>query len=234
VWTVLLFIGSRTALSGFPERFERDLGIPLSVLAGFSFVAVLGSLWPRGRLLPATMLAAAVAAMLAMVCVGIKAGENLKDGAGPDTRIPKPLATRSSQVMTTPEVVEAGRWLEDHNTGGNIVASPYLGLAPSRAMLAMGDYDGIQSYDGPRIKAARDLPPSGAGPLWDALWLLRHPDGERTRRLMQEKDIRYVVLYKSLPPAYGVDPRAFRSRPDLYRMAFENEQVVIFGPENPG
>ncbi|MDQ3566982.1 MAG: hypothetical protein M3397_02720 [Actinomycetota bacterium] len=234
VWTVLLFIGSRTALSGFPERFERDLGIPLSVLAGFAFVAVLGSLWPRGRLLPATMLAAAVTAMLAMVCVGIKAGENLKDGAGPDTRIPKALSTRSSQVMTTPEVVEAGRWLEDHNTGGNIVASPYLGLAPSRAMLAMGDYDGIQSYDGPRIKAARDLPPSGAGPLWDALWLLRHPDGERTRRLMQEKDIRYVVLYKGLPPAYGVDPRAFRSRPDIYRTAFENEQVVIFEPENPG
>ena len=233
VWTVLLFVGSRTALSGFPERFERDLGIPLSVLAGFAFVAVLGSLWPRGRLLPATMLAAAAAAMLAMICVGVKAGENLKDGAGPDTRIPKPLATRSSQVMTTPEVVEAGRWLEDHNTGGNIVASPYLGLAPSRAMLAMGDYSGIQSYDGPRIEAARDLPPSGAGPLWDALWILQHPDGERTLRLLQEKDIRYVVLYKRLPPVNGVNSRAFRSRPDLYRTAFDNEQVVIFEPKNP-
>jgi hypothetical protein len=27
-----------------------------------------------------------------------------------------------------------------------------------------------------------------------------------------------------------VDPRAFRSRPDIYRTAFENEQVVIFEP----
>lgn len=230
VWTSLLFVGSRTALSGFPERFERDLGIPLSVLAGFAFVAVVGSLWPRGRFLPATLLTAAAAAMLAMVCVGIKAGENLKDGAGPDTSIPKPLATRSSQVMTTPEVVAAGRWLEAHNAGGNIVASPYLGLAPSRAMLAMGDYTGIQSYDPLRIEAARDLPPSGAGPLWDALWLLQHPDGERTRRLLREKDIRYVVLYKRLPPVNGIDPRAFKSRPDLYRTAFENEQVVIYEP----
>ncbi|MGI8859584.1 MAG: hypothetical protein ACR2HO_05465 [Rubrobacteraceae bacterium] len=230
VWTVLLFVGSRTAMSGFPERFERDVGIPLSVLAGFAFVAVVGSMWPRGRIVPATLLAAATAAMLAMICVGIKAGENLKDGAGPDSRIPKPLATRSSQVMTTPEVVEAGRWLEVHNTGGNIVASPYLGLAPSRAMLAMGDYTGVQSYDPLRIKAARDLPPSGAGPLWDALWILQHPDGERTHRLLLEKDIRYVVLYKRLPPVNNIDPRAFRSRPDLYRTAFENEQVLILEP----
>jgi len=230
VWTVLLFVGSRTALSGFPERFERDLGIPLSVLAGFAFVAVVGSLWPRGRIMPAAMLAAGAAAMLAMICIGIKAGENIKDGAGPDSRIPKPLATRSSQVMTTPEVVEAGRWLETHNTGGNIVASPYLGLAPSRAMLAMGDYTGIQSYDLPRIKDARDLPPSGAEPLREALWILQHPDGERTQRLLEEKDIRYVVLYKSLPPVNVIDPRAFASRPDLYRAAFENEQVLILEP----
>ena len=235
VWTALLFVGSRTAMSGFPERFERDLGIPLSVLAGFAFVAVVGSLWPRGRIVPATLLAAAAAAMLAMICIGIEAGENLKYGAGPDTRIPKPLATRSSQVMTTPEVVEAGEWLESHNTGGNIVASPYLGLAPSRAMLAMGDYTGVQSYDPFRIKVARDLPPSGAEPLWEALWILQHPDGERTRQLLREKDIRYVVLYKRLPPVNNIDPRAFRSRPDLYRVAFENEQVVIYeSPKTEG
>ncbi|CAN5128377.1 hypothetical protein BH18ACT10_BH18ACT10_00160 [soil metagenome] len=230
VWAALLFVGSRTSMSGFPERFERDLGIPLAVLAGFAFVAVIGSMWPRGRFVPVTLLVAGLATALAMICVGIKSGENLKDGAGPDSSIPKPLATRSSQVMTTPEVVEAGKWLEAHNTGGNIVATPYLGLAPSRAMLAMGGYTGIQSYDPLRIKAARDLPPSGAKPLWDAVWILQHPDGERTHRLLEEKDIRYVVLYKYLPPASSMDPRAFASRPDLYDTVFENKQVIILRP----
>ena len=230
VWTALLFAGSRNAMSGFPERFERDLGIPLSVLAGFALVAVVNSMWPRGRFVPATLLAAGLATALAMICIGIETGENLKDGAGPDSRIPKPLATRSSQVMTTPEVVDAGKWLGAHNTGGNIVSTPYLGLAPSRAMLAMGGYTGIQSYDPQRIKAARDLPPSGAKPLWDAIWILQHPDGERTQRLLKEKDIRYVVLYKGLPPASNMDPRAFASRPDLYRVAFENQQVIILQP----
>src|SRR5215218_498582 len=41
LWAVLLFVGSRTSLSGFPQRFERDLGIPLAVLAAFAFVAIL-------------------------------------------------------------------------------------------------------------------------------------------------------------------------------------------------
>jgi len=38
------------------------------------------------------------------------------------------------------------------------------------------------------------------------------------------------VLYKSLPPVNVIDPRAFASRPDLYRAAFENEQVLILEP----
>jgi hypothetical protein len=44
LWPSLLFVGSRTAMSGFPQRFERDLGIPLAVLAALSFVAILRSL----------------------------------------------------------------------------------------------------------------------------------------------------------------------------------------------
>src|SRR5215210_366015 len=34
-WVVLLFVGSRTPLSGFPQRFGRDLGIPLAVFGAF-------------------------------------------------------------------------------------------------------------------------------------------------------------------------------------------------------
>src|ERR671920_472718 len=43
LWAGVLFAGSRTSLSGFPQRFERDLGIPLAVLAALSFVALLRS-----------------------------------------------------------------------------------------------------------------------------------------------------------------------------------------------
>nr|MDQ3590076.1 hypothetical protein [Actinomycetota bacterium] len=40
-WTLLLFIGGRTAISSFPDRFERDLAIPLALLAALAFLAIL-------------------------------------------------------------------------------------------------------------------------------------------------------------------------------------------------
>jgi hypothetical protein len=94
-------------------------------------------------------------------------------------------------------------------------------------MLAMGGYSGMQTYSAQRIRRARDLPPSGAGPLWDALWALRHPGDERTRRILEENDVRYVVLEKRRPE---IDWRPFRERTDLYRLVFENETVAIFEP----
>ena len=53
------------------------------------------------------------------------------------------------------------------------------------------------------------------------------PEGERTRRIMKENDVRYLVFHKRYP---GADWRAFERRKDLYRMAFENGGVVIFEP----
>ena len=85
----------------------------------------------------------------------------------------------------------------------------------------------MQSYDAARIRRDRDLPPFGAGPLWDALWVLQHPGGERTRSILQRNDIRYVVFHKRYPT---IDWRAFERREDLYRIAFENESVVVFEP----
>ncbi len=212
-WTLLLFVGSRTSLSGFPDRFERDLGIPLAVLAAFGFVTVLRSLRPRK---PAVAL---LAVLMAATLVGVQAVRNLEQAAGPSPRL--------KDRPPPPEVAAAGGWLEEHNTGGNIVATPYLAYVPSRGMLAMGGYTGMQSYDAARIRRARDLPPFGAGPLWDALWVLQHPEGERTRRILEENDVRYVVFYKRYPT---IDWRPFERRGELYRVAFENESVVIFEP----
>jgi hypothetical protein len=122
--------------------------------------------------------------------------------------------------------VEAGEWLEENNEGGNILSTPSVGPVSARGMLAMGGYSGMQTYSEHRIRRARDLPPSGAGPLWDALWALNHPADERTERILSENDVRYVVLGKHRSD--DIDWRSFRDRKDMYRMVFENGSVVIF------
>jgi hypothetical protein len=212
LWTLLLFVGSRTSLSGFPDRFERDLGIPLAVLAAFAFVTVVRSIGPRGPV-------AFGVGLLAVLLVGVQAVLNLEQAAGPSPRLKDRLPPQ--------EVVDAGGWLRENNEGGNIVATPYLAYVPSRGMLAMGGYTGMQSYDAARIRRGRDLPPFGAGPLWDALWVLHHPEGERTTRILEENDVRYVVFHKRYPT---IDWRPFAHQKELYRVAFENESVVVFEP----
>jgi len=217
VWTLLLFFGSLTSYSGFPDRFERDLGVPLALLAALALVTVLRlSVRSGGRtVFAATLLTVVLAATL----VGAQSVLSLERAAGPSTRLkdsPPPA-----------EVVAAGAWLKDHNDGGSIVATPYLEYVPSRALLAMGGYTRMQSYDAARIQRARDLPPFGAGPLWDALWILQHPAGGRTARLLEKNDVRYVVFHKRYP---WIDWRPFALQRDLYRTVYENDGVIIFAP----
>ncbi|HET7272905.1 MAG TPA: hypothetical protein VFI90_17665, partial [Rubrobacter sp.] len=157
--------------------------------------------------------------VFSVTLVGAQAIWNLEQAAGPSTRLkdrPPPA-----------DVVAAGSWLKEHNEGGSIVATPYLEYVPSRAMLAMGGYTRMQSYDAARIRRARDLPPFGAGQLWDALWVLQHPVGEHTAQLLKEYDVRYVVFHKRYP---GVDWHPFALQKGLYRKAFENGSVIIFAP----
>jgi hypothetical protein len=126
LWAVLLFVGSRTSLSGFPQRFERDLGIPLAVLAAFAFVAILHPARLRDSTKP---LAASLVAVLAVTVVGLQAAENLGS------------ADKASTNVISREAALAGEWLGEHNTGGNIVVTPYLNdHVPGSAMLAMGGY----------------------------------------------------------------------------------------------
>ena len=214
VWCLLLFVGSRTPLSGFPQRFERDLGIPLSLLAAFALVAVLRSVgWRR----PLSLLAAFLVAVLVLYGARL----SFADAAAPSWR-----------MVMTPPIAEAGEWLEEHNEGGNILVSPHLwNQVPSRMMLAMGGYSALQSFDEGQLRVPRDLPPSGARPPRDVLHVLDNPGSERTREILEKYDVRYVVLYKNFPgrPPVGYW-KAFESRPDLYRVAFQNRDVVILEP----
>jgi hypothetical protein len=94
-------------------------------------------------------------------------------------------------------------------------------------MLAMGGYTRMQSYDEARIRRGRDLPPFGAGPLRDALWILRNPAGDRTARLIEQNEVEYVVFHKRYP---WIDWQSYALREDLYKTVFENESVIIFAP----
>jgi hypothetical protein len=215
VWTLLLFFGSLTAYSGFPDRFERDLGVPLALLAALTLVTLV-RLSPRsGR--RTDFVAALLAVTLSVTLVGAQSVLSLEQAAGPSSR-PK-------DRPAPPEVVAAGAWLKQHNEGGSIVATPYLEHVPSRAMLAMGGYTRMQSYDAARIRRARDLPPFGAPPLWDALWVLEHPAGERTAQLLEKNDVHYIVFHKRYP---WIDWRPFALQRDLYRTVYENDSVIIF------
>ena len=217
VWTLLLFFGSLSSYSGFPDRFERDLGVPLALLAALALVSVLQSS-PRSGTRTAFVVVL-LAVFLSATLVGAQTILNLEQAAGPSAR-PKdrPPGAR---------VVAAGEWLGRHNEGGSIIATPYLHYTPSRAMLAMGGYTRMQSYDEARIRRARDLPPFGADPLWDALWVLQHPTSSRTAQILEKNDVRYIVLDKRYP---WVDWRAYALQRNLYKPVYENESVIIFAP----
>ena len=218
-WTLLLFFGSLTSYSGFPDRFERDLGVPLALLAALALVTLLRAplaLRPAGR---GALAAVVVAVALSTSLVGAQSVQSLQLAAGPSTR----LKDRPAPA----DVVAAGTWLKKHDRGGSIVSTPYLDYVPSRAMLAMGGYTRMQSYDAARIKRARDLPPFGAGPMWDALHILNNPTGERTARLIENNDVRYIVFHKSSPDA---DWRLYALRKNLYKTVFQNDGVIIFAP----
>jgi hypothetical protein len=216
-WTLLLFFGSLISYSGFPDRFERDLGVPLALLAALTLVTLV-RLSPRsgGR---TAYVAALLAVTFSVTLVGAQSVLSLEQAAGPSAR-PKDRPPPAN-------VVAAGAWLKQHNEGGSIVATPYLKHVPSRAMLAMGGYTRMQSYDKNRIRRARDLPPFGAAPLWDALWVLEHPAGGRTAQILEKNDVHYIVFHKSYP---WIDWRPFALQRDLYRTVYENESVIIFAP----
>jgi len=220
LWALVLFAGSRMPLTGFPQRFGRDVGVPLGILAAVGLVALLRSLGPRR---PVVVFAASLVVLLAGTSVAFRTAQGLKEAASP-----------SVQLTMTPGISAAGEWLGEHNGGGNIMVSPHANQVPSRMMLAMGGYSALQSFEAWQIARPRDLPPTGPQPLRDVLWVMRHPDDGRTRQLLARHDVRYIVLYKNMPDRPTLDYwRLFEARPDAYPVAFENDDVFIVGGRGP-
>ena len=99
VWTLLLFFGSLTSYSGFPDRFERDLGVPLALLAALTLVTLVRLSTRSGG--PAVYVAALLAVTLSITLVGAQSVLSLEQAAGPSAR-PKDRPAPA-------EVVAAGR-----------------------------------------------------------------------------------------------------------------------------
>jgi hypothetical protein len=204
------------SLTGFPQRFGRDLCVPLAVFAALAFVVILRSLSGQRKEMVAVFVAS-LAVLTAAALVGVRTVDSLQVASGP-----------SVQMTMTPEIWAAGEWLKANNEGGNVMISPHVNQVPSRMMLAMGNYSALQSFERWQIEYPRDLPPTGPEPLQDVLWVMTHPKGERTDRLLEKHDVDYVVLYKEMPDRVTLDYwKGFKALPDLYRKTFENEDVLI-------
>ena len=215
LWCVVMYVGSRTAADGFPQRFERDLGAPLSVVAAFGLVIVVRALLaqrPGARTVLTA--AAATAAVVVGAVVVVQATRSLTASARPNREV------------LTHRVAAAGRWLGQHNTGGNIISTPYMNPGiTNRAVLAIGGYTGLQSYGAFRIAHPRSLPPAGRQPLLDSQHVLLHPATCQAADILARDDVRYVVLYRFGP---GADLPAFAADPTRYRRVFQNPSVIIY------
>jgi hypothetical protein len=215
LWCAVMYVGSRTAADGFPQRFERDLGAPLSVVAAFGLVIVVRALVAQRPGARAVLTAAAAAAaVVAGAVVVVQAARGLEASARPNREV------------LTHRVAAAGRWLGQHNTGGNIISTPYMNPGiTNRAVLAMGGYTGLQSYGAFRIAHPRSLPPAGRRPLLDSQRVLLHPASCQAAGILARNDVRYVVLYRF---GRGADLPAFAADPGRYHRVFQNASVIIY------
>jgi hypothetical protein len=217
-WCLLMYAGSRTSLNGFPTRFERDVGAPLSITAAFGAGLIVRSLLQVqiSRKVVVAM-AAAAASVVALMSV-VSAGASLREDSQTKGNFP------------TRPVAAAGHWLRQHNTGGTIITTPYMNRSVSnRAMLAMGGYAGLQSYNRERTAHPRSLPPAGRQPLIDSYQVLNYPASCQSARILNRDDVRYVVLYKS---GQGADLAGFYTDQARYHRVFENARVIIYAPQH--
>jgi hypothetical protein len=214
-WFLIMYLGSRTSADGFPQRFQRDLGAPLSVTAALGAGLIVRALLAKRPSSQSVLaIAATTAAVLAGFMVVWQTGHALA------------ASDRSAGAIVTRPVAAAGRWLAAHNTGGNIISTPTMNPAvTNRGVLAMGGYTGLQSYSPYRVLHPRSLPTAGKGPLLDSQEVLRDPRSCRSAQVLISQDVRYIVLYKINS---GADLGGFATDPGRYQPVFNNSTVIIY------
>ncbi len=219
-WCLVMYAGSRTAADGFPQRFERDLGAPLSVAAALAAGVLVKSAWLAYRRVSVPRVSAALclsAAVPAVLAVGVIATRQVHSEARP-------------AKLLRPGAVAAGAWLEAHNSGGTIVSTPMNQGITERSVLAMGGYTGLMYYSPGGAHSARSLPTAGVQPLVDSDNVLEHPVSCAAVAAITRDDVRFVVLYRDND--HDADLAGFETDPARYRRVFENRAVVIYAPQS--
>lgn len=215
LWCVLMYLGSRTAADGFPQRFERDLGAALSVAGALGLGVILRSVWlawRRARLAPVAVLSLSLA-LLAVLVIGAQTVRGMSN------------ESRSARLLSAP-VVAAGNWLRQHNSGGTIVSTSMNDGITERAVLALGGYTGLMWYDSASLSHPRSLPAGGMKPLLESQEVLDHPGSCPAAKALASEDVRYVVLYRA--DSQDFDLASFRADWVRYPRVFENQAVIIF------
>ncbi|MBO0814988.1 MAG: hypothetical protein J2P30_07540, partial [Actinobacteria bacterium] len=216
LWCVLMYAGSRTAADGFPSRFERDLGAPLSVTGALGLGVIVTSLWRawrRTQAVPAVL--GMVALTIPVVAMGVQAVQGARAESHP------------SRLLSAP-VMAAGNWVMRHNTGGTIVATALNHGITERAALAITGYPGLQYYGRYAGRHPRSLPPAGRKPLLESREILEHPGSCASAEAIATEDVRYVLLYRGARQQF--DLAAFRAHRGRYHEVFENGAVIVYAP----
>ena len=224
LWCLAMYAGSRTAADGFPQRFERDLGAALSVVAALGLGVLLKTAWlawqtsRQGQVVPVAVLSLALA-VLVVLAIAVPSAREAR------------TESRPARLLSAP-VVAAGAWLRDHNSGGTIVATPMNHGITERSVLALGNYTGLMYYSpGVSFTKARSLPPAGVRPLIDSQEILEHPASCAAKQAITREDVRFVVVYRKTGPDPEADLAGFQADPARYRPVFENRSVIIFAPQ---
>ncbi len=218
LWCLIMYAGSRSAADGFPQRFERDLGAALSVVAALGAGVLLKTAWlawRRAEVIPvaALSLALAVPAVLAIALPSARQAQT---------------ESRPARLLSPP-VLAAGTWLRQHNSGGTIISTPMNHGITERSVLALGGYTGLMYYAPGSYANARSLPPAGVTPLVNSQEVLEHPDSCAAAEAISREDVRFVVLYRK--PGRDADMEGFRADRGRYRPVFENHSVIIYAPQ---
>ncbi len=223
-WCLVMYAGSRTAADGFPQRFERDLGAALSVVAALGLGVLLKTAWlawqtsRQGKVVPVAVLSVALAVPV-VLAIAVPSVREARTESSP------------ARLLSAP-VVAAGAWLRDHNSGGTIVSTPMNHGITERAVLALGDYTGLMYYSpGVSFTKARSLPPAGVRPLIDSQEVLEHPASCAAEQAIAREDVRFVVIYRKTGHDSQADLAGFQADPARYRPVFENRSVIIYAPQ---
>ena len=136
----------------------------------------------------------------------------------------------ASALLRSAEFGEAVRWLRSHDKGGSVIASPFA----DSALRVAGVPRVLPAATEKQLAEPGALPPDVLKQATDVRRVYRRAKGDGVVAVLERYDVRYLVLVKKFEK--NVDGRKdaavsynrYRGADDLYRVAFENEQVIVY------